>query len=65
MFRVAIQETCQLIDVVYNPVPALQITKNVERAKGKIVDRRERGKTEAAYLTVNSPPPEATDTRYG
>jgi hypothetical protein len=60
-----LKETCQLVDVVYDPVPALQIAKNVERVKGEIVGRRKRGKTEAAYLTVHSPPPEIIHTRYG
>jgi hypothetical protein len=61
---VRIQETCQLIHVVDDPVPALQVAKNVECVKGEIIERRKRGITQVTYLPDNTPAPEFIHARY-
>src|ERR1700722_14424251 len=65
IFCMGIQERCQLIDVVDDPVPALQVAKNVECVEREIIDRTKRGITEVAYLADSASAPEFIHTWYG
>ena len=65
IFCVLMQKTCQLVHVVYHPVPALQIAKYMEGVKCQIVDRAKRGVTKVACVADDSPAPKLIHARYG